>query len=62
MSGSSFAAALVAGTFALLRSLKPDRPVGAVWNAILDPERRPRRSLVPPSVDGDASLALLETM
>jgi hypothetical protein len=62
-SGSSFSAAFVAATFSLLRSLVPRRSREAIWNSLRHPwPRSTEPSLVPPSLDGDASAKrLLQT-
>jgi subtilisin family serine protease len=58
-SGSSLAAALVAGAFALLRSMFPQEPSDAVWEALLDPTGAVHRSLVPRQLDAERSANLL---
>jgi subtilisin family serine protease len=56
-SGSSFAAALVTATFALLSAAVPTLDSDGVWNALLNPAGswRPLRSLVPRPLDGELS-------
>ena len=58
-SGSSLAAALVAGAFALLRSLFPQESFDAVWEALLHPTGAAHRALVPRSLDAERSAACL---
>jgi subtilisin family serine protease len=60
-SGSSYSAAFVVAAFALLQSMAPQRPAGEIWEALLhNPgSHGVARSLVPPSLDGDAACARL---
>ncbi len=60
-SGSSFAAGVVTGGFALLRSLPGVESPAAVWEALLALGRRHLvpRSMAPPMLDGDLALAFL---
>jgi subtilisin family serine protease len=62
--GSSFAAAFVTGTFALLRSRFPHLSRDLIWEALLDPHSYRNRhvSIVPPPLDADASLRTLENL
>jgi subtilisin family serine protease len=64
LSGSSFAAAFVTGTFALLCSLFPKLSKDLVWDALLSsqPYRKRRTSIVPPLLNADASLLILEKL
>jgi subtilisin family serine protease len=61
--GSSFSAAFVTGTFALLRSLYPSIPISEVLGAILRAGTGSPTplGLVPRRLDGEASLQLLES-
>lgn len=61
-SGSSAAAAFVAGCAALLYSLTPIHRRNDVWAALLDPLGiGPNKLMVPRHLDGDASLARLSS-
>lgn len=64
LSGSSFAAAFVTGTFALLCSLFPKLSKDLVWDTLLSsqPCRKHRTSIVPPLLNADASLLILEKL
>lgn len=59
MSGTSVSAPWVTGTAALLWSLAPHAPATAVRRALLRPDR-PRRSIVPPLLDGESGLQALQ--
>lgn len=63
-SGSSFSAAIVAGSYALLRSGFPEVRRELVWESLLDPGalRRRRASIVPPLLDTHASLMRLKRL
>jgi subtilisin family serine protease len=63
-SGSSYSAAFVTGTFALLRSQFPHLSRDLIWEALLDPHSSRNRhiSIVPPPLDADASLRKLENL
>jgi subtilisin family serine protease len=58
MQGSSVATAFVTGTFALLRSLFPQRPSVELRNAVLLEPRR-RASVIPPLLDAARTLEAL---
>lgn len=60
MSGTSVAAPFVTGTIALLWSLNPGKSAGEIRRAILRPDM-PRRSIVPPLLNGEASLQALQS-
>ena len=59
--GTSAAAAWVAGTFALLRSIFPSAAARHVVNALTG-SKQARRSVVPPLLDGGAALARLAAL
>jgi subtilisin family serine protease len=62
LTGTSAAAPIVAGTAALLWSVVPDASAADIRSALLLPDV-PRRSIVPPMLDAEASLrALVETV
>jgi subtilisin family serine protease len=63
-SGSSFSAAFVTGTFSLLCSLFPKLSRDLVWDALLtsQPRSQCRASIVPPLLNADASLLILEKL
>lgn len=58
--GTSYAAAIVAGTFALLRCRFPSLPPSMIWDALLEPMARlSARSIVPPLLNVSASIKRL---
>jgi subtilisin family serine protease len=61
LTGTSVAAALVAGTAALLWAAFPDASAADVRNALLRPDIQ-RRTVVPPPLDADLSLDYLRAL